>query len=67
MYWVGVGGSGDVHPGHIAISFKGTPEIEDKMLRFVPTVTEGGIVWSCTTHNFGTPLDNKYRPAVCRG
>lgn len=67
VIWIGVGGSADIHPGHIAISFQGDPEIQGKMLRFIPKVTEGGIVWSCTSHNFMNPLDDKYRPANCRG
>lgn len=66
IIWVAVAGANDPNPGHIAISYKGEAAINGKQLRLTPTVTSGGVVWSCTVQGAGF-LANKYRPNNCRG
>lgn len=52
--------------GIIGIEYSGAPAIQNKRLALVPTVTPGGIVWSCTLSGFPQALEKKYRPANCR-
>lgn len=66
IIWVAVAGANDPRPGHIAIAYAGDSAIYGKHLRFIPTVSDGGITWSCTSQNNGF-IPNKYRPANCRG
>lgn len=57
------------YPGLIVIHFTGDPAINNKELVLLPTVTSGGLQWSC-----GMPagitdpnhVEDKYLPASCR-
>ncbi|MCC2639338.1 MAG: prepilin-type cleavage/methylation protein [Moraxellaceae bacterium] len=49
----------------IVIVYSGDPAIHHRTIHLVPTVSSGGITWSCTRYVDGmVPL--KYRPANCR-
>lgn len=54
------------HDGIIGIEFSGEPEIHRKRIVLQPTVTAGGIKWSCTLTGFPQALEVKYRPSNCR-
>lgn len=55
------------HNGIIGIEYQGDPAIERRRIALVPTVTAGGITWSCTLTGFPQAMEMKYRPANCRG
>ena len=54
------------HDGIIGIEYQGDSAIQNKRIVLVPTVTEGGITWSCTLTGFPQAMAVKYRPANCR-
>ncbi len=43
------------------IELKGTAKVKDVVVLFTPTVSAGGIVWTCSTTS-----DEKYVPTSCR-
>ena len=54
------------HDGIIGIEYQGDAAIQNKRIVLVPTVTEGGITWSCTMTGFPQAMALKYRPSNCR-
>lgn len=63
----GIGIDPGAGPGTIVIEYTGDAAIQNKTLHLVPTVTAGGIRWSCTRSDGGSSLVAiKYRPANCR-
>jgi type IV pilus assembly protein PilA len=52
--------------GLITIWYNNDTAINNMALTLNPTVTPGGIKWTCTTAISTTTVPNKYRPANCR-
>ncbi|MCC2637054.1 MAG: Fimbrial protein pilin [Moraxellaceae bacterium] len=63
--YINVEGADEDYPGTIVIHLKGDPVLVGKTLVLMPTLTEGGIKWSCTPTGYDT-LEVKYRPTSCR-
>ncbi|MDF3031900.1 MAG: Fimbrial protein pilin [Moraxellaceae bacterium] len=55
----------DPDAGAIVIEYTGDPAIQNRTLHLVPTVTAGGIQWSCNRSGGGI-IDSKYKPTSCR-
>lgn len=64
--YINVEGVGGGYAGTIVIHYTGDPVLVGKTLVLMPTLTAGGIKWSCTVTGEDT-LENKYRPTSCRG
>ncbi|MCD6059722.1 MAG: Fimbrial protein pilin [Moraxellaceae bacterium] len=64
--YINVEGVGGGYDGAIIIHYTGDAALMGKTLALVPTLTAGGIKWDCTITGFDT-IENKYRPANCRG
>lgn len=52
--------------GAITITYSNDAAIQGSTLVLNPSVTPGGIKWTCSNAAAGT-VQNKYRPANCRG
>ena len=62
---VNVEGVGSGFDGAIIIHYTGDPLLSGKTLVLYPTLTSGGIKWSCVGEGEDT-IANRYRPTSCR-
>jgi type IV pilus assembly protein PilA len=51
--------------GMVSIEYTGDAAIQNRTLNLLPTVTPGGVTWSCNLYG-GSMVEAKYRPAACR-
>ncbi|MCD6059721.1 MAG: Fimbrial protein pilin [Moraxellaceae bacterium] len=63
--YVNVEGVGEGFEGAIIIHYTGDPLLVGKTLVLYPTLTSGGIKWSCVGEGEDT-IANRYRPTSCR-
>ncbi len=63
--YINVEGVGEGYAGALIIHYTGDPALVGRTLALAPTLTAGGIKWTCTFSGYDTIAD-RYRPASCR-